>query len=1300
MWHPHGMPRRLLRWTRRLLLALLLPALLLAGYAQWWVLPRLDGYRDDLAGALSDYLRAPVRIEGLTAVRDGWRLGLRLRDISLQDPGRDATLAHFSRAVIALDLWRSLREWRPVLNRVRLEGVNLTLEQGPDGAPRLLEVAGDARTATALPEFGRWLFSLPRLEIVGEQLAVRRPDGVGVQLEHPYLQLQQIPTGQRLTFAAELPAGSGERLQLEIERAAAPASAPGTEQGTFLLRADRLELAGWPLPLTFDAGQAALELSGDWRDWRPSRFDGRVRLKQAALTADPRAALLKTWLARWSDSEARFDWRRQDDGWQLQGQLRLGDDKGQSIRQPSFELNRTALGWQGRALAVQAQDVLAWATPWLDEPARRWLIPLEVRGELPELAFQADAALADYYATVQLRDVGFQSVRKLPGFDGVSGVLKFGAAGGRLELDSRRVRVDTAGLFRAPLALTTMTGAVDWWRSDSGLRLESDGLAVANADLNGRFWGSVLLPDADKPLLDIKGQYWEVRGDQAKRYLPVAVIPPKAVAWLDRALVGGRVLSGDVVFRGPPARFPFDGGEGLFETRFRVENAILDYMPGWPRFEQGRATVTFRNRSLRVEAEAGRLADGTVENAAVRIDDLDKVVIEAKGRVKGSGASMWQVLADSPAGRALGEDLPALRIRGDTTLDLQLTLPLDSRPGEVRGQVNLQDNTIGLTAWNIDLDRLRGAVRFTEAGLEAKNVQALLQGQPIQLDLALIGREGQRDLQAHLRSRLALQALLDEPAALLETYLNGKSEWEAVLTIPTQRLERPNAPAFALELASNLRGTAVYLPAPLGKTAAETRQFKLGVQPSVAGTTLKAGLEYGPLVRAALELGDFPRQPRFERGELRVNAGAATLPDGPGLTVVADLPRWSPQLPAGRAALKPPAGNAPAKRRAGSAKASGSKPTAGAWRFLRGVEARIGELVLGGRSFSQVTVQAKRQQDGLTIDCEGERLSGRITLPDEPTPQRPVRADWQRLFVGPSVERPDQRDSSAEVDPRQLPPLVLNVADLRVGEAALGRLRVSALPRPDGIRLPEIRLDAESQRIEASGDWWSSGAGQQSKLNAALRGRSLGETLAAFGYPGSGVERGETEADLAVEWKAGLPDFALEQLDGTLKLQVGPGQLRDIKPGLGRLIGMLNVQNLTRRLNFDFSDLFQPGMGFDRISGEFAFKHGNARTENLVVEAPSARIEIWGRIGLQARDFDQIVTVVPNFGGTLPVAGAIAGGPVVGAAVFVAERLLQKDIEHATRYRYALKGSWDNPVMESLQQSPAPAQAEGFASDH
>ncbi|HUM90904.1 MAG TPA: AsmA-like C-terminal region-containing protein, partial [Candidatus Competibacter sp.] len=171
-------------------------------------------------------------------------------------------------------------------------------------------------------------------------------------------------------------------------------------------------------------------------------------------------------------------------------------------------------------------------------------------------------------------------------------------------------------------------------------------------------------------------------------------------------------------------------------------------------------------------------------------------------------------------------------------------------------------------------------------------------------------------------------------------------------------------------------------------------------------------------------------------------------------------------------------------------------------------------------------------------------------------------------------------------------------------------------------------------------------------------------------------------------------------LDGALKFRVGPGQLRDINPGLGRMIGMLSVQNLTRRLSFDFSDLFQPGMGFDRISGDFTFKRGQAYTDNMLIEAPAARIEIQGRTGLRTRDYDQTITVIPQFGGTLPVAGAIAGGPVVGAAVFVAERLLQKDIERATRYRYSLKGSWDDPVMEYLQDSSTPTRAKGFASDN
>ncbi|MBL8258817.1 MAG: TIGR02099 family protein [Candidatus Competibacteraceae bacterium] len=1294
MWHPQGAPRRLIRWTRRLLLALLLPALLLAGYVQWWLLPRLDGYRADLAASLSEYLHLPVTIEGMTAVRDGWRLGLRLRGIRLHEPSRDAALAHFAQAAITFDLWRSLREWRPVLGRIRFEGVNLTLEQGPDGLPRL-SGGGESAATPTVPEVGRWLFSLPRLEIVGERLALRRPDGGSLQLLHPYFQLQQVADGQRLTFAAELPAGFGDRLQLEIERRLDPAAAKDG-QGTFRLRADRLDLAGWPLPLAFESGQAALEVSGEWQDWRPLRGEGQLRLHRAALKAEPRSALLKPWLARQPDGELRVAWRNRDSGWRLEGGVRFSDGKGQITVQPSFIVDRSAEGWRGQGRDWRAQDLMAWLTPWLDDAARRWLVPLEVRGELPQIDFRSAPDGADYLATLQLRDLSCQSVRKLPCFDNLTGLLELGPQSGRLKLDSRRVRVDTAGLMRAPFTLDTLAGAVIWRRSEAGIRLESDGLTAVNPDLNGRFWGSMTVPDAGEPVLDIRGDYRDVRADQAKRYLPVAVIPPEAVAWLDRALVGGRVVSGDLVFRGPPARFPFDGGEGLFETRFRVENAIVDYMPGWPRLERGRTTVTFRNRGLWVEADSGRLRDGEVEKLGVVIEDLDQVVVQVKGRAKGSGASMWRVLEDSPAGRALGEDLPALAIEGPATLDLELVLPLDARPSQIRGRVGLLDNGVTLNNSSLDLRRLRGEVRFSEKDIGARDVQARLWGQPVQIDLDLAGREGSRELRARARGRLALAELLEGPAGPLKAHVGGKSDWEAVLTVPTHRRERPNAvPAFNLNLGSNLRGTRISLPAPFAKTAAEAKPLRLSVQPAADGAKLKLGLDYGPQVRAAVELSGFPRQPRFERGELRVNAGAAKVPEEPGLAVVANLARWSPEFPVAQT------GGEATRRRAAAANEANADPATGAMRVLRAVDARIEDLVIGGRSLGRVEARARRRPDGMAIECAGEALSGDITLPEQPTPQRPVTFALKRLRVGRAVEPPPDRGTGlSEVDPRALPPLALTVADLRWEDSALGRLRLNILPRPDGIRLNEVLLESDRQRIEASGEWLAGEAGHSSALKASLRGRSLGETLASFGYSGSGVERGETEAELALEWKAALPDIALERLTGTLKLRVGPGQLRDIKPGLGRLIGMLNVQNLTRRLSFDFSDLFRPGMGFDRIAGEFVFRHGNAFNDDLLIEAPAARIDIRGRTGLQARDYDQIITVVPNVGGALPVAGALAGGPAVGAAVFVAERLLQKDIEQATRYRYALKGSWDDPVIEALQRPPEQNPAKGFASDN
>ncbi len=1187
---PTSRTRRTLRWTRRLALALLLPLLLLAGFVQWWWLPRLNDYRDELAGVLGDALQMPVRIEAVTAALEDWRLALRLQGVHIHDPGRDVTLAQFTHASATLNLWRSLREWRPVVGRIRLEGASLTLQPGVAGMTRWL-AESDATES-------RWRIDLRKLDIVGDRLAVRFPDGSALQLLHPYLHLRKVGHGQQLSLTTDLPAHLGERLEITVAR--------------------------------------------------------------SSVTA----------------------------GWRAQGRVHFAERPGRTVTPVEFEAAPTEAGWQATIRHWRAENLLNWMKPWLDESARQWLTPLNPRGEFPEIGIRLESGAAT--CTASLRGVSTRPVRGLPGFTNVTGQLHFTLEQGRIELDSRAVQVDTTGLLRAPITLSALNGMVAWRREADGLLLESTGLELANADLNGRFWGRVLIPDAGKPWLDIQGRYHDVKVSRARHYLPVAVIPPEGVAWLDQALVSGRVVAGEMTFRGSPSAFPFDRNEGLFETRFQVEDAVLDYGPGWPRLERLKTEVLFRNRGLTVEAERGRLLDGELENATARIDDLSEVVVQVKGRAKGPAASMWRVLKESPLGRELSDDLPDLQASGVSTLDLELTLPTDARPNQARGRVGLLDNDLTLPAWNIQLERLRGEAQFTENGLDARNVQARLRGEPIRLDLELADREGRRELRTQVRGRLGLPALMGESAMALESRIAGKSDWKAVLTVPTGQERRSGQPAFKLDLSSDLRGVAMDLPEPFAKPASASRSLRMMVQP-VAADRLTVNLDYGEDTRMALALRGPLHALQLERGELRIGAGEAKLPDQPGLVVVARLPRW---------AWAGPATTPSSSVGEGGAGKTSSPQRGKSWGggLIRRLDARIGELTLAGQTFHSMTVNAARYAEGLHIELDSATLTGRLTVPDEPTPQHPVNAALQRLHIHYPVNGAALR---VQPDPRQTPPLVFTVADLRVNDRDLGRLRFVAMPHAQGVRLSDIELSSEQQRIEASGVWQWNGPAQASRIRATLRSAALAETLASFGYPEAGVARGETQAELAAEWVGALPDFALERLVGTLKFQIGPGQLLAINPGLGRMVGLFNVQNLSRRLSLDFSDLFQPGASFDRITGDVAFGRGQARTDNLTIEAPAAQVDIRGRVGLKDRDYDQRITVTPRLGGTLPIAGALAGGPVAGAAIFVAERLLQKGIEQATRYHYRLHGSWDDPILEPLTEETPPATPrQGFTNDH
>jgi uncharacterized protein YhdP len=219
---------------------------------------------------------------------------------------------------------------------------------------------------------------------------------------------------------------------------------------------------------------------------------------------------------------------------------------------------------------------------------------------------------------------------------------------------------------------------------------------------------------------------------------------------------------------------------------------------------------------------------------------------------------------------------------------------------------------------------------------------------------------------------------------------------------------------------------------------------------------------------------------------------------------------------------------------------------------------------------------------------------------------------------------------------------------------------------------------------------------------------NIGDMLTTFGYQGL-FEGGKTQAELIATWPGGPWSFELGNMDGTLKVNVTNGRIPKASPGMtGRFFGLASVAEFPRRFSLDFGDVFGKGFGFDSITGDFRLKDGNAITNDLQVKGPAADISVTGRTGLRAKDYDQQVVVLPHIGSSLPVVGAVIGGPIGVAAGLAVQGVLGRGLSHVATQRYHIGGSWDKPVITSgssgkvlepaaASSTPAPATAASVA---
>jgi uncharacterized protein YhdP len=273
------------------------------------------------------------------------------------------------------------------------------------------------------------------------------------------------------------------------------------------------------------------------------------------------------------------------------------------------------------------------------------------------------------------------------------------------------------------------------------------------------------------------------------------------------------------------------------------------------------------------------------------------------------------------------------------------------------------------------------------------------------------------------------------------------------------------------------------------------------------------------------------------------------------------------------------------------------------------------------------------------------------------------------------------------VEPQDLPALDVVAEQFLFKDRQYGRLELNVVPEGRNWRLERLLLSNPEGNLNLDGVWQSAQPRPVTQVKLRLETSDSGKLLTRFGYP-QGVRGGTAKLEGSLSWSGALYELDYPTLSGNLRLEAAKGQFTKLDPGIGKLLGVLNLQSLPRRVTLDFRDVFSEGFAFDDVSGAARIERGTATTENFRIRGPSANVIMKGTVDLARETQNLRVRITPQLSGSVAVGtGALVGGPVgvaAGVAAYLAQKVFKDPFGQLASFEYDVAGTWSEPTVKPV----------------
>lgn len=1269
---------RLLRWCVNTIwygvLTILILVALYVGLGRQ-VMGNLNHFKTEIEQQISSVVGQPVSIE---RIRGGWR-GLdpilRVEGVELAGVDGGRAVASLGELRLRLDSWASLRRLRIVLSEFAVRNGDASLIQQPDGR---VGVEG----LWLPPEPGIQPYGLPDVAVAASESFEARLgrwiDELGNVLSDPAVSVENL----RLRVK---PAGSEAsefvvpRMDVRFEdgifRASGRLSQDGreTRTGLFALRGRHFFSGGFTgrLYLELNSGRFfdALLRHYRWRDLSIARVDADAKgwfgfsngqLTRASGEVDLPLLDIRakdTSIEPLRDLKLRGGWERKGDGWEAQ-LVSNGHRWKDHETAPSAARLRSSEG----ELSVQASVMelaplceFATATGVLPPELNETLVEHQPRGRLRNLDMNVRDA-ADWQMRGELEGVGAEAVGGSPHLRDLDGFVEAGPDSGRVLVAPGTLELGFPKLFAGPWTFTRMSGQVSWER-------RPDGWWIGSHNLAGQYDGAVAegafglrVRDSDDDTLSLRVGITEARTDMLGALVPREIVPGQLYDFLTRDVGEGRIDHGWYYGHGTVGDdLDYDGFTSAMQYSF--EETGIAYHPDWPRLEKAAGDVRVQGDKGIVSLRRGRIGGVDLEPSRVLVTpaargvrvDIDTGVRRQREFL----TDQWR--QSDPLRELLGGWIQDASLTGPVAADLDMSIwPEMARDTEFDLNLELDGAGFDFAPASLRWRDLTGDVRYSsQSGIEPTVLDGRFLDRPVTIEVA----ESDDTLVARQKGTASVDSIEAWSARKLP-WLSGDLDYEASFR-PT---EGP-----LLRLDADLGGVESSLPEPLDKSAGDAHSLTTTLDFSREERVVVDG-NWNPLgaFRMAFVKGV------LERGSVALGVRSTRLPDEPVLFFTGPIPRLSLDEWAGIAVP----GAEDREPEPGSGAGMAAVPPL---RFNFAVDA----LDAVGRSMGRVRLEGNREDAGWRVGVEGDRVDGVFRIPEGS--EAPVAVELDNLDVPEPDNEPDSgagEDSGERFAPASWPQADVRVGNFRFQGRDFRDVRFRVRPGAAGMALRDMRLSMGDLELAGDLSWELGGDPGSTEFSGTLTGGSLKGLEALLGQPVP-IRNRNTDARVDFAWPGGPMDFELASLNAEFGFRLENGTIDEQSDAsrLFRVFGLLNTDTIWRRLQLDFSDVYESGIAFDHMEGNALIHEGRLIFDpKVLIQAPSGGFRMSGEADLIEETLNMRLVVVLPITQNLPLAAVLFGfAPPVGGALFVIDQVFGGMLSRVTSATYSVGGTWNDP---------------------